>query len=73
MGYEADEMRTMIFEIVIPDWANYIATDSGGECFAYDNEPEEGALIWIPNCGRCEQIALCEPPKNWKRELYTVK
>jgi hypothetical protein len=49
-----------------PDWANWIAQDADGACWAYEVEPLQFHKGWYENeLGRKQKIAALEIPGNW--------
>lgn len=65
-------MRTLSFDIEIPDWCNYVAQDADGKWYAFIFKPMLSTDCWQDDSGEYEYITRGSPSKNWKQELYKV-
>ena len=57
-------------KIVVPDWAKWLATDSSGDVFAYEDRPVQRQFSWDAAHGARIRLYRTLPPKDWKDELY---
>ena len=66
-------MSTLVVEIEVSGWANWIAVDKGGSVYEYECEPKKNRLFeaWVCQGGRNALIYRGQPPKDWEDELYT--
>jgi len=66
-------MKTVTLEIALPEWANWIAQDDGGEWFAFEGMPRIVDGVWDYDDKKRDIIAFCEPSDNWKDSLREVE
>lgn len=65
-------MNTLEAEVAVPDWANWIAVDKDGTCYAFADKPVKRARVWdVSGFSASRILYRGKPPKNWKEELYT--
>ncbi|MGD8677409.1 MAG: hypothetical protein PVG16_00265 [Chromatiales bacterium] len=58
----------------LPSWARWLAQDADGTWWAYEHEPNEGAVSWYENeVG--DSIRLCNglSSTGWRRTLMRIR
>ena len=63
----------MKVEIVVPEWANWMAQDKSGEWCFYENKPKHGKMFWMHATGQADLSHRGIPPKDWTQELYKLE
>ena len=66
----------MLFDIDLPEWANWIAQDANGEWWAYSYEPATATVTWgidtTDERNMHNSLCKCTPPEDFTLELYEV-
>ena len=60
-------------DVVVEDWARWIAQDKSGEWWQYENEPTQYIKLWRRNGGDIKFLCHGIPPKDFTQELYEWK
>lgn len=59
--------------VTLSDWAAWVAVDSDGEVWGYQEKPEPSAAMWNSERGsHCRRINKVVPPINFKNCLFEV-
>ncbi|WPJ68543.1 hypothetical protein OMDBNIEC_00057 [Salmonella phage STP-SP5] len=62
-------------DIMVPQWANYVAVDQDGEASAFEHAPVHGDEMWVPSDG--EWVRLFEVEfdygEDWRESLVRVE
>ena len=66
-------MTTMMIEIRLSEWAQYIAQDVNGDWWQYSHKPEAGPGHWISLDGKDEFLAKGPMPADWTKEIHEVE
>ncbi|EJS0970487.1 hypothetical protein NW995_002483 [Salmonella enterica] len=68
--YNATKILYFGMEVIIPDWTNYLATDSNGEVYAYDNKPIIDGDDWFVGDSTIIHVATVNlHGLNWRETL----
>ena len=64
----------MKVELVVPEWANWMAQDRSGMWYFYQTKPKYVSLFggWYHE-GEFDFAYKSEPPKDWTQELYRLE
>ena len=74
----------MLFELEIPEWANYISQDADGAWYAWQKRPAPDMSFGIwdqpmvktsparQNSRRVELVFVGQLPIDWTQELYKI-
>jgi len=65
-------MKTITRKMVVPDWANWIAQDQGGDWFVYEFVPVENQFGWEAPDGKEVHLYEGLPKKAWRRTLQRI-
>jgi hypothetical protein len=56
-----------------PKWARWIAQESNGDWWHYENKPISGFRRWMPTHGNFVYSHKTKPVKNWREQLYKIE
>lgn len=68
--------KTTTLRVVVPDWARWVATDTDGAVWVYDDKPiiARGDDEWSPNKAvQFEDVGKEPPSHTWRRTLRRIK
>lgn len=70
--YTLEEVtRGVMRGVTLSDWVKWVAVDSDGEVWGYQEKPEPSAAMWYVKVGElCKVINKVEPPINFKNCLF---
>jgi hypothetical protein len=58
----------------LPEWARWLAQDRDGSWWAYEHEPNTGAVAWYENeVGRSRRLLRTQENAEWERALLKIK
>lgn len=58
---------------MLPPWARWLAQDADGAWWAYEQEPNPGAISWYENeVGDSLRLRTDSPNSNWRATLTKV-
>lgn len=64
-------------DIMVPDWAKFVAADEDGEVSAFEQRPTKGlsARMWVPEDGRWSRLFEVEfaEGESWENSLQEVQ
>ncbi len=61
------------YELVLPDWAQWLAQDADGVWWAYECEPNQAYSGWYENeVGRFFRLHQAKANPNWQETLRRV-
>ncbi len=52
-----------------PEWANWLAMDSDGAWYWYEDKPKKIGMLWARSMGQCQQLARSLTINNWDTTL----
>ena len=65
--------KPSIDSVKLPTWAAWVAQDADGAWWAYEHEPNEGAISWYENeVGRGLLIGKEQANPNWRETLRKI-
>lgn len=58
----------------LPPWARWLAQDADGAWWAYEHEPNEGAVSWYENeVGDAIRVTKDHPNSGWRGTLTRIR
>jgi hypothetical protein len=62
-----NDLPSVLADVTIPDWAEWLAQDEDGTWWAYEVEPNQQHNGWYENeVGRIQRLARSDVPLDWR-------
>ncbi|MEJ2310143.1 MAG: hypothetical protein P8Z31_07120 [Gammaproteobacteria bacterium] len=66
--------RVPVDPATLPAWAKWLAQDADGTWWAYEHEPNEGAVSWYENeVGASLRLLRQADNSGWRRTLVKIR